>query len=83
MKRLNYKNVRRIMWIIFGIGFLIMLSALCLPEPAATAVILLGALCLGAGFVLLFRFWRCPHCEHLLPTREGGIIFCPHCGEKL
>ena len=35
----------------------------------------------GSPFVLLF--WRCPHCGMGLPTREGNIQYCPHCGGKL
>ena len=41
-----------------------------------------GGLLLAAGVILL-RFFRCPHCGRLLPSRSGLTDFCPHCGERL
>lgn len=44
--------------------------------------ILLGFLIAAA--VVLWKFWRCPHCGRRLPWQsERDIKECPECGGKL
>lgn len=47
---------------------------------------LLGLVAVLAGAVLMFRFWRCPHCKERLPQKNvyaGVFVHCPYCGQPL
>lgn len=48
---------------------------------AAAAVA--GMLVVVGSVVFYLIYWRCPHCEAMLPPREGSIVYCPYCGKKL
>lgn len=49
-----------------------------------TIVIALTFLLMGAGFYVLLRYYRCPHCSSLLPTRSWAEPrYCPNCGKPL
>lgn len=75
---IDHKNARKIMWVFYGLGALVMLWGAI--EPAA---FVLGALLMVPGMVVLLAYWRCPHCGMRLPSREGNIQYCPYCGGKL
>lgn len=39
--------------------------------------------CLIVGYVVTWRFCRCPKCNHVLPNRLRFPDTCPFCGENL
>ncbi|NCB63192.1 MAG: hypothetical protein EOM52_06185 [Clostridia bacterium] len=79
MKRINHRNARQIMWVLFGIGLFVG----AVFGAVYQAALVIGTLLVFAGIGVLLLFWRCPHCGEMLPSREGRIKFCPNCGEKL
>ena len=41
-------------------------------------------LVLAISIFLKAKYWRCPHCGHMLPWRTITIpVYCMQCGEKL
>lgn len=79
--RMDHRNARKIMWVFYGAGFLLLLLGMIgSQEMILTAV---GVALILVGGVIVLLFWRCPHCGMGLPSREGNIQYCPHCGGKL
>ena len=80
MKKLHidHRNARKIMWILYGVGVLVMLFGLI-----NSFLIFLGAVIMVAGLIEVLLFWRCPYCGAMLPTREGNIQYCPYCGKSV
>lgn len=76
MKRINHRNVKKIMWPIFAVGAL-----LPVVFKMSDVAVLLGVLLIGLAIGLYFLYWRCPHCGRDL-GRDGGA-FCPHCGKQI
>ena len=82
---MNFRKGRNIAWAVWAIGCVaLILSALLISgEGAKFAGMIVGVVIMAVGALLLFQYWRCPHCNEVLPIREPKIQFCPYCGEKL
>ena len=78
---MDHRSARKIMWVLYGLGFLLLLLGMIGSEAMFLAAAGVALILVGGVIVLLF--WRCPHCGMGLPTREGNIRYCPHCGGKL
>ena len=83
---MNYLKARKLSNIFaftgLGLSFLTLLF-----ENSIALVLVIGAvgiIFIGIGLVVTYIYYRCPHCQSMLPFRSWGIpTFCPNCGEKL
>lgn len=44
--------------------------------------IYLYVIIIAASLFIIWKYWRCPKCDHALP-REMGFEFCPYCGTRV
>ncbi|MGE4549568.1 MAG: hypothetical protein AB7C89_08480 [Intestinibacillus sp.] len=54
------------------------------PAPVNLAGEAAGLLLLIAAGIVIWRYWRCPHCHAFMPIR--GIYepeYCPACGKRI
>lgn len=78
MNRWKPRQVRKIMWILYGLGVLIALVGMAL---SSVPVMVIGLVVLVSGIVFYFLFYRCPHCGRYLDRSTGE--FCPYCGARV
>ena len=81
--KINYLNVRRISYFIWGLGIAISLLGLLFMQPFQDILVILGIVLIVVSVIILLRFWRCPHCQGLLPLRSSRPRYCPTCGHRL
>ncbi len=84
--KIDYKNVRIIVLVLWGLGILMYLASLFFitpPYTVATILWVLGAAMWIATPVLMIKFWRCPHCGSMFPPRSWRFQYCPYCGQRL
>ncbi len=83
---MNHTKARRLSNIISIIGVVLLLFTPLFEKVPALLVIFCAAgfIAIGVSFILIYQYYRCPHCQGVLPVRTLLIpSFCPHCGKKL
>lgn len=78
--KIKYYNARFISLIICLLSIIPFALAYC-SEPKLLYGII-GFVLLVVGVVILFKYYRCPHCGEFLGRDEMGKC-CPHCGKAL
>ena len=78
MKPLPPKKVRRIVWLMLGVGGVLAVAGVLTKIDLLPTVGIEVMLC-GLGLQLLS--YRCPHCGKYLDRSTGP--FCPHCGRSI
>lgn len=66
------------------VALVIIVLAPLLPLPFGWAGEFIGVALLVAAVLVIWRYWRCPHCNALMPVR--GLYepeYCPICGKRL
>ena len=82
---MNFRKSRRLMWIGFLLGILIITFGSGLEnEKTALGFAVAGWIIFMAAAVQSFIFYRCPHCGYSLTNVRGAIPeHCPKCGKNL
>ena len=65
-------------------SIVIIVLAPLLPWPLGWVGEFIGIVLLAAAGVVIWRHWRCPHCNALMPVR--GLYepeYCPTCGKRI
>lgn len=57
---IDHRNARKIMWVFYGAGFLLLLLGMIGSQETILTVI--GVALVVVGGVIALLFWRCPHC---------------------
>lgn len=76
--KLDYRNCKSVMWILFALGVVFCLLGMVRQLWAVPGIILF-ALAVAVNFI----YWRCPHCGRRLPGRLTRNESCPNCGGSL
>ena len=76
--KLNYKNYRPLMWLLFALGVVF-----CLLGTLLSVLAVPGFILFAAAVALQVVCWRCPHCGRRLPARLSRNESCPSCGRSL
>ncbi len=86
-RRITHRNINTVFLIIFlaGAALAIALPLLSGSETAIPEGIILLLVFIATGFFLKLLFWRCPHCDGLLPWQvsKSKLLRCPNCGENI
>ena len=77
---MDHKLSYKLFWISLIVGGLMLVFGSLLQ--------VLWLFMIGGGIALIGMlqvgfFWRCPRCEHNLPTRSKRPDYCPYCGYDL
>ncbi len=81
MKRPTLKQTERLLWILALGAIGIYWLGACLELTRIFAWLALAVLVLD--LVLVWLFYRCPHCNSYLGRIGTQASFCPHCGKEL
>lgn len=83
---MDYRKARKLSNI-FSISGVVLIFSMLIVENILALLILFcaaGFALIGISAVIMFSYYRCPHCHAGLPFRTVSIpTFCPSCGEKL
>lgn len=82
---MDYKKAQVLSGLLFGLGVFTALALYSVEETSVWFAPLAAAAFafIIAGGVIIFKFFRCPHCGGSLSTKAKTPTYCPHCGEKL
>ena len=82
---MNYKKASQISTVLYVAAIVIALCLFVFSLTAALfAVIIAAALALMIGsFIIKYKFYRCPHCHAMLPSKRLLGSVCKECGKKL
>ena len=82
---MNYRKSRRLMWIGFAIGILIIALGIGNEnEKVTVAFMASGIIVYAVSVIQAFIFYVCPHCGYSLMNVRGDIPrHCPKCGNEL
>ena len=82
---MSYSKARFYSTILISIAIFVSLFLFAFEEITALFIILatFSIALLVCAFVIIIKFYRCPHCCNLLPVRSAPRDYCPSCGKKL
>jgi archaellum biogenesis protein FlaJ (TadC family) len=85
MKKIDYRKARTISFVLILVAILFSSLLFAFNEITALFIIIVIAfvILLGCACVIMFKYYRCPHCHDLLPVRSLPRDFCPSCGKKI
>ena len=85
---MNLRKGRNIALAVWAIGCVaLILSAQLIPgERAKFAGMIVGVVIMAVGALLLFQYWRCPHCNEVLPIPhtkyENFVHMCDYLASR-
>lgn len=82
MSRISLKMVRRLSAIFAALGFLLLITGICIGAAAGLIVLALGLVVLLAMLIFIALFSRCPRCGGFLKIGFANY-YCPHCGRYI
>ena len=83
-EKINHRKARRIMWLLYILGFAVMFIAVPLKSLGAhKIVIVIGGCVLVSGVIFGVIFLRCPFCHAHFNMYGFSPDFCPNCGKKI
>lgn len=77
---MNLKTVKKLL---AALGAAAILVGIVVSQINPMAAVLLAMIPLAAFFIILLKFWRCPHCRAPLGRPDNRVKFCPSCGRRL
>ncbi len=80
---MNYRLSRKLFWILFLLGLIIMFIASFVSEEKRMIVCYISGAVMALGVMIELIWYRCPKCKSSLPSRGFAPDYCPRCGEKL
>ncbi len=75
---------RTLLYVLLGL-LVVLLLALQTEDVRIYGAPLALSIGVGAAYsIVLFRWWRCPHCGKRLPAKHLFTLrCCPHCGHSI
>lgn len=81
---MDLRKSRKVCMVLSITGTSVALIGQIFKQPVVSnSLLFVGLGLIVAGLVIIFKFWKCPHCGRSLPTRESDIVYCPYCSKKL
>ena len=82
---MNYRKSRKLMWVGFAVGILIIALGIGNEnEKATVGFMVAGIIVYAVSFIQAVIFYVCPHCGYSLMNVRGDIPeHCPKCGREL
>lgn len=79
---MNYRIAGRVKNVCYVIAALLALASIMF-ETVKTSLLVAACVVMVAGIVVQSMFYRCPHCQKMLPTNSAMPSSCPYCQMKL
>jgi hypothetical protein len=82
---MNYRNVTVVSAVLIVLGLVTSVFLYLFKDVSVGFVLvaILEFLFIVAGIVLKIIYYRCPHCQGMLPFRSLLPAYCPNCGKPL